>query len=129
MIRAGIRAILEVPARPDRGREAENGREAVRYGRSLRPDVVLMDVRMPELDGARRHPGAARAAPTPRCTGPRCVMLTTFAIDDYVYESLRLGASGFLLKDGRPEELHARRTRGGRQRGTSLSPSITKWCG
>jgi DNA-binding NarL/FixJ family response regulator len=124
MIRAGIRAILE--SQPDLTvvAEAENGREAVRYGRSLRPDVVLMDVRMPELDGL----AATRellSGPDAAAHQPKVLMLTTFAIDDYVYESLRLGASGFLLKDGRPEELtHAVRVVAASE--ALLSPSITK---
>jgi DNA-binding NarL/FixJ family response regulator len=82
--------------------EAGNGAEAVELARESRPDVILMDVRMPEMDGleaTRQITGGDRE------TGPRVVMLTTFDFDDYVYEALRAGASGFLLKDVRPRDL------------------------
>jgi DNA-binding NarL/FixJ family response regulator len=86
--------------------EAGDGREAIDQVRSLRPDVVLMDIRMPELDGleaARRILADGVAGETP----PRILMLTTFDLDEYVYEALRAGASGFLLKDTPPEQLVA----------------------
>ncbi|GAB2569208.1 DNA-binding response regulator [Paractinoplanes abujensis] len=121
MIRAGIHAILD--SQPDLSvvGEAENGRVAVERTRSLRPDVVLMDVRMPELDGlaaTREILGAGGAT-------PKVLMLTTFDIDDYVYEALRSGASGFLLKDSEPEEL-MRAVRVVADSEALLSPRITR---
>ncbi|HWS38388.1 MAG TPA: response regulator transcription factor [Actinoplanes sp.] len=121
MIRAGIHAILESQADLSVVGEAENGRVAVDRCRTLRPDVVLMDVRMPELDGL----AATReilGAPGPV---PRVLMLTTFDIDDYVYEALRAGASGFLLKDSEPEEL-MRAVRVVTNSEALLSPRITR---
>ena len=102
MIRVGIRAILESQDDMTVVGEADNGRAGVDKYRSLRPDVVLMDVRMPLLDGL----AATRALLGPeRVEGhqPRVLMLTTFDLDDYIYEALRVGASGFLLKDSEPE--------------------------
>ncbi|EDY48622.1 two component system response regulator [Streptomyces clavuligerus] len=97
--------------------EAADGRAGVAAARTARPDVVLMDVRMPELDGlaATREILAARppaSEPAPSSgpegvSGPRVLMLTTFDVDDYVYEALRSGASGFLLKDAPPADLIA----------------------
>ncbi|MBL7257447.1 response regulator [Paractinoplanes lichenicola] len=121
MIRAGIHAILD--SQPDLSvvGEAENGRVAIERTRSLRPDVVLMDVRMPELDGL----AATREILGAGGDTPRVLMLTTFDIDDYVYEALRAGASGFLLKDSDPEELmRAVRVVAGSE--ALLSPRITR---
>jgi len=103
LVRAGFRMILEAEPEIDVVGEAADGAEAVRAARELRPDVVLMDVRMPELDGleATRRILAADAG------APRVLMLTTFDLDEYVYEALRAGASGFLLKDTPPEQLVA----------------------
>lgn len=104
MIRVGIRAILESQDDITVVGEAENGRAGVDLYRRTRPDVVLMDVRMPVLDGL----AAARALlGVERVEGhqPRVLMLTTFDLDDYIYEALRIGASGFLLKDSEPEGL------------------------
>lgn len=80
---------------------AANGREAVRLSRELRPDVVLMDVRMPGVDGIEATRQVTRQAPD----GPRVLVLTTFDLDQYVYDALRAGASGFLLKDVTAERL------------------------
>jgi DNA-binding NarL/FixJ family response regulator len=104
MIRVGIRAILE--SQPDITvvGEAENGQLGVQRCRSLRPDVVLMDVRMPVLDGL----AATRELLGPDRVGehlPRVLMLTTFDLDDYIYAALQAGASGFILKDNEPEDL------------------------
>jgi DNA-binding NarL/FixJ family response regulator len=103
LVRAGFRMILE--AQPDIAivGEAGNGGEAVEQARRLRPDVVLMDIRMPDVDGLE----ATRLLLQGSGDGPRVLILTTFDLDDYIYEALRAGASGFLLKDTPPEELVA----------------------
>jgi DNA-binding NarL/FixJ family response regulator len=103
MVRAGFAALLSAQSDIDVVGEAADGRAGVAVARSAHPDVVLMDVRMPEMDGlaAAREilsaPGAAHR--------PKVLMLTTFDVDDYVYEALRAGASGFLLKDAPPADL------------------------
>ena len=102
MVRAGFAALLGAEPDIEVVATAADGAEGVSVVRRLRPEVVLMDVRMPVLDGieaTRRLLGPGEAHP------PRVVMLTTFDADDYVYESLRAGASGFLLKDASPREL------------------------
>ncbi|GAB7038374.1 MULTISPECIES: response regulator transcription factor [Catenuloplanes] len=121
MIRSGVRVILE--SQPDLTvvGVAENGREAIERSRALRPDVVLMDVRMPELDGL----AATRELLAAGEPAPRVLMLTTFDIDDYVYEALRAGASGFLLKDSEPEEL-MRAVRVVARSESLLAPTITR---
>lgn len=124
MIRVGLRAILGSQDDLDVVGEAADGRVAVEQVRALRPDLVLMDVRMPGTDGLQ----AARTmlGPTePAAHRPRILMLTTFDVDDHVYEALRAGASGFLLKDTDPEELlKAVRTVAGGE--SMLSPSVTR---
>ncbi|MGW5675787.1 response regulator [Streptomyces sp. NPDC003860] len=104
MVRAGFAALLSAQADIDVVGEAPDGRAGVEVARSTHPDVVLMDVRMPEMDGL----AAARAIlqPPPGVVHvPKVLMLTTFDVDDYVYEALRAGASGFLLKDAPPADL------------------------
>jgi DNA-binding NarL/FixJ family response regulator len=106
MVRQGFGALLGAQQGMVVVGEATNGEDAVRICRKLRPDVVLMDVRMPGMDGleaTRRlmHPPAGVSH------RPRVLMLTTFDLDDYVYESLRAGASGFLLKDATASDLVA----------------------
>ena len=103
LVRAGFRMILDAEPEMEVVAEASDGREAIDQARSTRPDVVLMDIRMPELDGleATRRILAA----TPEDAGPKVLILTTFDHDEYVYEALRAGASGFLLKDTPPEQL------------------------
>ncbi len=109
LVRTGLRMILDAESDLVVAGEAADGLEAVAAARRLRPDVVLMDVRMPHLDGLeatrRLLAGAPGAPPLPG--GPRVLVLTTFDLDEYVYEALAAGASGFLLKDAPPEQLVA----------------------
>jgi DNA-binding NarL/FixJ family response regulator len=104
LVRAGFTMILDAEGDIDVVGEASDGREAVREVQRLRPDVVLMDIRMPEQDGIEATRQLVAAA---NGEGPRILMLTTFDLDEYVYEALRAGASGFLLKDTPPEQLVA----------------------
>jgi DNA-binding NarL/FixJ family response regulator len=99
VVRSGFRRLLELDERFEVVGEAADGRSAVRMARSTQPDVVLMDIRMPDLDGIE---ATRRITST---TGARVVVLTTFDLDQYVYDALSAGASGFLLKECRPEEL------------------------
>ncbi|MFD5225643.1 response regulator [Microbacterium sp. NPDC058342] len=104
MVRAGFAALLDAHEGIRVTGQAADGAEAVTLSARLDPDVILMDVRMPELDGieaTRRILGPSY----PAAKVPRILMLTTFDIDDYVYDALQAGASGFLLKDALPEEL------------------------
>ena len=106
MVRAGFAAVLAAQPGIDVVGQAADGVEAVALARELRPDVVVMDVRMPNRNGIE----ATRELQAPARGSehvPRVLMLTTFDIDEYVYEALRAGASGFLLKDATPEELVA----------------------
>ncbi|MEU6986191.1 response regulator transcription factor [Streptomyces sp. NPDC046324] len=106
MVRAGFAALLSAQADIDVVGEAPDGRQGVEVARATHPDVVLMDVRMPEMDGL----AAAREILDPPAGvvhRPKVLMLTTFDVDDYVYEALRAGASGFLLKDAPPADLIA----------------------
>jgi DNA-binding NarL/FixJ family response regulator len=102
LMRTGFRMILEAEDGIEVVGEAADGRAAVEQAVALQPDVVLMDIRMPHLDGVEAtRQLLQRTGPD----GPRVLMLTTFDADEYVYSSLRAGASGFLLKDAPPEEL------------------------
>lgn len=100
MVRAGLRLILEAEDDIVVVAEAENGEEGVRLARRETPDVVLMDVRMPVMDGLE-----ATRQITQQVEGTRVIVLTTFDLDEYVYGSLRNGASGFLLKDADGDQL------------------------
>ncbi|MCZ2819641.1 response regulator transcription factor [Modestobacter sp. VKM Ac-2977] len=124
MIRLGIRSVVDAQEDMTVVGEAENGERALAAARSLRPDVVLMDVRMPVLDGLE----ATRrmlAADQPNSHRPRVVVLTTFDLDDYVYAALQAGAGGFLLKDSEPEEvLRAIRVVAGGE--ALLAPGVTR---
>ncbi|HEY7270231.1 MAG TPA: response regulator transcription factor [Dehalococcoidia bacterium] len=102
LVRGGFRALLNSDAAIEVVGEAANGAEAVAQAASLGPDVILMDIRMPEMDGieACRRILAAAAE-----EAPRILILTTFDLDEYVYEGLRAGASGFVLKDIEPADL------------------------
>jgi DNA-binding NarL/FixJ family response regulator/class 3 adenylate cyclase len=101
LVRAGFRMILEAESDIDVVGEAADGAEAVDAALRTRPDVILMDVRMPNVDGLE----ATRRILGDKEDGPRILILTTFDLDEYVYEALRAGASGFLLKDTPPEQL------------------------
>lgn len=101
LVRTGFRMIVEAEPDMEVVGEAGDGQEAVDVCRRVQPHVVLMDVRMPELDGIE----ATRRILADQGAAPRVVMLTTFDLDEYVYEALRAGASGFLLKDVPPEHL------------------------
>jgi len=102
LIRVGLRKILENEPEMTVVGEAGDGEEAVASARRLRPDVVLMDIRMPVLDGIEATRRIVRAQPS-----TRVLILTTFGLDTYVYDALRAGASGFMLKDAPPEEIAA----------------------
>lgn len=102
IVRAGFRALLELTDDLVVVGEAANGQEAVACARRTRPDVVLMDIRMPVLDGLQ---ATAQIVADPQLARVRLLMLTTFEIDEYVFEALRLGASGFLLKDVETDDL------------------------
>jgi DNA-binding NarL/FixJ family response regulator len=122
LVRAGFRALLD--AQPDIQvvGEAKDGSEAVTLAGQLRPDVVLMDIRMPVLDGL----GATeQIVADPRLSDIRIVILTTFELDEYVFEALRLGASGFLVKDTEPADL-VRGVQAVASGDALLSPGVTK---
>jgi DNA-binding NarL/FixJ family response regulator len=122
LVRAGFRMILDAEDDLDVVGEASDGAEAVEAARRLKPDVVLMDIRMPELDGieaTRRVLAGDQDPPV------RVLMLTTFDLNEYVYEALRAGASGFLLKDVPPEQL-ADGIRVVARGDALLAPSITR---
>jgi DNA-binding NarL/FixJ family response regulator len=120
MVRAGFRMLLSGQEDIDVVAEASNGLEAVEKADRFRPDVILMDIRMPELDGLE-----ATRRILAEDNGARILVLTTFDLDEYVYEALRAGASGFVLKDDPPEQLltaiHV--VAGG---DALLSPTVTK---
>jgi DNA-binding NarL/FixJ family response regulator len=124
MIRAGFAALLAAHEGIRVAGQAANGQEALTLAARLDPDVILMDVRMPELDGIEATKRIL-APGYPAAHVPRILMLTTFDIDDYVYDALQAGASGFLLKDALPEELvHAVRVVAAGD--ALLSPSVTR---
>jgi DNA-binding NarL/FixJ family response regulator len=121
LVRAGFRMILKDEHDLEVVGEAADGLEAIEGATKLQPDVVLMDIRMPDLDGLE----ATRrilAGPDPR---PRVIVLTTFDLDEYVYEALRVGASGFLLKDA-PEDQLVAAIRMAADGGSMFAPSVTR---
>ena len=119
LVRAGFRMILDAEEELEVVGEAADGAQAVELARDLEPDVVLMDIRMPELDGIQATRQVTAAGST------RVLMLTTFDLNEYVYDALRAGASGFLLKDVPPEQLVAG-IKVVAQGEALLAPSITK---
>ena len=122
LVRAGFRALLSAQADMEVVGEAGEGGEAVRLARASRPDVVLMDIRMPGMDGLE----AARViAADPALTEVRVIILTTFDLDEYVFDALRNGASGFLVKDTEPAEL-LRGVRVVAAGDALLSPNVTR---
>jgi DNA-binding NarL/FixJ family response regulator len=120
LVRAGFRMILSAEPDIEIVAEADNGNEAVEQARVVGPDVVLMDIRMPELDGIE-----ATRQITAMDPAPRVLVLTTFDLDEYVYESLRAGASAFLLKDAKEQQLVAA-IRIVAEGGSLFAPSVTR---
>ena len=122
LVRAGFRALLDAQDDIEVVGEAANGEEAVRLAGDLTPGVVLMDIRMPGVDGLS---ATRRIVADERSADVRVVILTTFGLDEYVFEAIRSGASGFLVKDTEPAELvQAVRVVAGGE--ALLSPSVTK---
>lgn len=122
LIRAGFRALLNAEPNMEVVGECGTGRDAVRLAGRERPDVVLMDIRMPEMDGLE----ATRKIMADRnLTGTRIIILTTFELDEYIAEAVRAGAAGFLVKDTEPEEL-LRAVRVVHDGDALLSPSVTR---
>ena len=122
LLRASFRVLVETEPDLRVIGEAGNGIEAVRSARDEQPDVVLMDVRMPDMDGIE---ATRLICESPNCGDVRVVILTTFDLDEYVYAALRAGASGFLLKDSPPADL-LRAIRVAAAGDSLLAPSITK---
>jgi DNA-binding NarL/FixJ family response regulator len=122
LVRAGFRALLDAQDDIEVVAEAADGAHAVQLAVDTTPDVLLMDIRMPLLDGLE---ATRRIVAEPRCAGVRIVILTTFDLDEYVFEALRLGASGFLVKDTEPVDL-LRGVRAVAAGDALLSPGVTR---
>ncbi|MGI5350841.1 response regulator [Streptomyces sp. CA-250714] len=122
LVRAGFRALLDAQPDIEVAGEAADGEEAVALVRELGPDLVLMDIRMPLVDGLA---ATRRITSDPELSGVKVVMLTTFELDEYVFEALRSGASGFLVKDTEPDEL-VRAVRAVVDGDALLSPGVTR---
>ena len=122
LVRMGLRVLIESEDDLTLAGEAENGREAVTLIRRTWPDVVLMDVRMPELDGIA---ALRQITADPACAGVRVIMLTTFELDEYVFDALQAGAAGFLIKDSEPADM-LRAIRLVAAGESLLSPSVTR---
>ncbi|TVT34828.1 response regulator transcription factor [Amycolatopsis rhizosphaerae] len=122
LLRAGVRLLLETQPDLTVVGEAEDGEAAVALVTRLLPDVVLMDIRMPGLDGLA---AARRITADPGLSGTHVVILTTFDLDEYVFEALRLGAAGFLVKNSEPDEL-VRGVRAAAAGDALLAPGVTR---
>jgi DNA-binding NarL/FixJ family response regulator len=122
LVRAGFKSLLHAPGDIEVVGDAADGASAVELARKLRPDVVLMDIRMPGLDGLE---ATRRIATDPLLANVRVVILTTFALDEYLFDALRYGASGFLVKDTEPDDL-ATAVRVVSQGDSLISPSMTR---
>jgi DNA-binding NarL/FixJ family response regulator len=122
LLRGSLRLLVDAVPGMEAVGEAGNGAEAVALTRHSRPDVVLMDIRMPGLDGIE---ATRQIVADERCAGARVIALTTFDLDEYIYAALRAGASGFLLKDTPPDQLVAaiRVVAGG---DALLAPAVTR---
>ena len=122
LVRAGFRALFDAQVGIVVIGEAKDGAEAVRLADALTPDVVLMDIRMPGVDGLE---ATRRITKQPRLINTRVVILTTFDLDEYVFEAIRVGASGFLVKDTEPVEL-VQAVRVVARGDALLSPGVTR---
>jgi len=122
LVRMGLRALVRSDAGLELVGEAETGREAVALARSVTADVVLMDIRMPELDGLA---ALREISADPALGGVHVVMLTTFELDEYVFAALQAGASGFMIKDSEPTEL-LRAIHAAASGEALMSPSVTR---
>ena len=122
LLRAGFRALIDAEPDLEVVGEAGDGDEAVSVVRTTKPDVVLMDIRMPQVDGLE---ATRRITAEPTLAGTRIIILTTFEVDEYVFEAVRHGASGFLVKDTEPAEL-LRGIRAVAAGDALLSPGVTR---
>ena len=122
LVRAGFRALLDAEPGMEVVGEAADGEQALALVRQTHPDVVLMDIRMPGIDGLE---ATRRIGQDPALTSTRVLVLTTFELDEYVFEALRVGASGFLVKDTEPADL-VRAVRAVAAGDALLSPSVTR---
>ncbi len=122
LVRMGLRVLIESESDLVLAGEADNGRDAVTLIRRTRPDVVLMDIRMPDLDGIS---ALRQVTADPALSGVRVIMLTTFELDEYVFDALQAGAAGFLIKDSDPADM-LRAIRLVAAGESLLSPSVTR---